>query len=60
MSERACKSCKRLTEEKECVVCKTEDLTRNWKGVLVVYDPESEVAKKAGIAVPGRYALQIF
>ena len=57
--ERACRTCKRLVEGKECVVCKGKDLTRNWKGVVIVYDPESEIAKKTGHTVPGKYALQI-
>ncbi|MCK5474066.1 MAG: DNA-directed RNA polymerase subunit E'' [Candidatus Aenigmarchaeota archaeon] len=57
--EKACRACKRLVEGKECVVCKGKDLTRNWKGVVLIYDPESEIAKKSGHAVPGKYALQI-
>lgn len=57
--ERACKVCKRLTDEKECPVCKSKELTNNWKGVVVIYDPESEIAKKTGHAVPGKYALQV-
>jgi len=60
MSEKACKICSRITEEKECEVCKNKDLTRNWKGVIIVYNAESEMAKKANIAVPGKYALQIY
>ncbi len=60
MSERACKICHRVTEEKECEVCKNKDLTRNWKGVLTVYDPESVMGKKGEYTIPGRYALQIF
>ncbi len=60
MSERACRVCKRLIEEKnECDVCKSTDLTSNWKGVIVIFNAESDIAKKAGIAVPGKYALQV-
>lgn len=57
--ERACKICKRLTDEKECIVCKSKELTRNWKGVLIIFDPESEIAKATGHTIPGRYALQV-
>ncbi len=60
MSEKACKICRRITEEKECEVCKNKELTRNWKGVFIVYDPESVMGIKAECTVPGRYALQIF
>lgn len=60
MSEKACRICHRITEKKECEVCKNKDLTRNWKGVLVVYDTDSVMAKKAEHNVPGRYALQVF
>jgi len=60
MNERACRVCKRLIEEgNECDVCKSTDLTNNWKGVIVIFSAESEIAKKAGIAVPGKYALQV-
>ena len=59
IGEKACKNCKRIVEGKECVVCKSKELTRNWKGVLIIYDPESEIAKISGHTVPGRYALQV-
>ncbi len=60
MNERACRVCKRLIEEgNECDVCKSNDLTSNWKGVIVVFNADSEIAKKAGIAVPGKYAMQV-
>ena len=59
MSERACTVCRRLNEKSECEVCRSKDLTSNWKGVIVVFNIDSEIAKKAGIAVPGRYALQV-
>ncbi|MFH1126655.1 MAG: transcription elongation factor subunit Spt4 [archaeon] len=60
MSEKACRICHRITEEKECEVCKNKDLTRNWKGVLIVYEAVSEMGTKADRAIPGRYALQIY
>lgn len=59
MAELVCKTCKRLVEGKECAVCKSQDLTRNWKGILIVYDSDSELAKKAGQTIPGKYAMQI-
>ncbi len=58
---KACRECKRIVEEgDECVVCGSKDLTRNWKGIVIVWDVESEIAKKLGITAPGKYALQVF
>ena len=57
--ERACKICKHLTDGKECPLCKNKELTRNWKGVVLIFDPDSEIAKATGHAVPGKYALQV-
>lgn len=57
--ERACKVCKHLTESKECELCKSKELTRNWKGVLMIFNPDSDIAKATGHTAPGRYALQV-
>jgi DNA-directed RNA polymerase subunit E" len=57
--ERACKSCRRLVRGNICAVCKTSELTRAWRGVLIVLSQESEIAKEAGITTPGRYAVKI-
>lgn len=59
MSEKACKSCRRLVKGNICVACKSSDLSSNWKGVLVVFDANSEIAKEAGITAPGKYAIRI-
>ena len=58
--EKACKVCKRLTEASECDACKSTDLTRNWKGTIVVYDVEADMAKKSANAIPGKYCLQVY
>lgn len=60
MAEKACEDCNRLVEdETECPVCKSNKLTSNWSGMVVVYDPEdSEIAEKLGISTPGRYAIR--
>lgn len=58
--ERACRRCKRITEGKRCPVCGSEDLTMNFKGKLIVLNVEkSEMAKLAGIAEEGIYALRV-
>jgi DNA-directed RNA polymerase subunit E" len=59
MVERACKTCRRLVKGNVCPACKTSDLTRNWRGVLLVIDSESEIAKEAGISTPGKYAIRV-
>lgn len=58
MAEKACKSCRRIVRGNICPVCKSSDITTNWRGLLVVINPESEIAKEAGITSPGRYAIR--
>ena len=59
MTEKACKSCKRLLKGNLCPACKNSELTSNWKGVLVVFNAESEIAKEAGVTAAGKYAVRI-
>ncbi|OYT43215.1 MAG: DNA-directed RNA polymerase subunit E'' [Candidatus Aenigmarchaeota archaeon ex4484_56] len=57
---RACKICHRLTEDKECPVCKTKELTENWQGIVVIFNPEkSEIAKELGFLESGKYAIKV-
>jgi len=59
MTEKACKSCRRLLKGNLCPTCKSSELTSNWKGVLVIFNAESEIAKEAGITAAGKYAVRI-
>jgi len=60
MAEKACKDCKRIVEDAdECPVCKNNDLSNSWSGLVVIYDDESEIAEKLGIQTPGRYAIRV-
>jgi DNA-directed RNA polymerase subunit E" len=61
MAERACRNCNRIVEDaSECPVCKNNDLSDSWNGLVVVYDPEdSEIAERIGISTPGRYAIRV-
>ncbi len=60
MAEKACKQCHRVVEGNLCPVCKDSQLTTSWKGFIVIADPErSELAKKLGIKIPGKYALRL-
>ena len=58
--EKACVDCNRLTSESQCDLCKGNELTTNWRGLVVVYDPEgSEIADQIGAVSPGRYAVRV-
>ena len=61
MAEKACKDCNRIVEDaSECPVCRNNDLSDSWSGLVVIYDPEeSEIAEKIGISTPGRYAIRV-
>jgi DNA-directed RNA polymerase subunit E" len=57
--EKSCKICKYLTTENVCPNCGNEEFTENFKGVVVVLNPEnSEVAKKLNISNKGKFALK--
>ena len=59
MARRACKICKRIVEKTQCPVCKTNETTTNFQGVVVIFDIESEIAKRLGITAPGKYAIRV-
>jgi DNA-directed RNA polymerase subunit E" len=58
--ELACRRCTAITQGKVCPVCGSEDLTENWKGLVILFEPSgSDVAITLGLKKPGRYALQV-
>jgi DNA-directed RNA polymerase subunit E" len=59
MTEKACKTCRRLVKGNLCPMCKSSAVTTSWKGVLVVFDATSDIAKEAGITAPGKYAIRV-
>ncbi|MGC8699635.1 MAG: transcription elongation factor subunit Spt4 [Candidatus Micrarchaeia archaeon] len=61
MVEKACKRCRLIISQGDvCPLCGSTELTTKWSGYVVVLDAEkSEIAKKLGIKVNGRYALNI-
>lgn len=61
IKEKACRTCRKIIEEgEECPVCKGTTFTTFWKGYIIIVDPEkSEISKKMGIKVPGKYALKL-
>jgi DNA-directed RNA polymerase subunit E" len=57
---RACKKCKRLTVEKNCIYHPEEKTTEEWFGFLMVNEPaHSLLAKSSGITEPGKYAIKV-
>jgi len=60
MVEHACRVCRRLVKGSICPVDKSNDLTRNWKGMILITDPaKSEIAKEAGLTSPGKFAIRM-
>lgn len=57
--EKACKICRRIVKGNICPACKTSELTKGWKGVVIIMNADSEIAREAGITAPGRYAIKI-
>jgi len=58
---KACRECRRVTEEGEkCPNCGSTAFTTFWRGYVIILDPEkSEIAKKMGITISGKYALRL-
>ena len=57
--EKACKSCNSMTEEDKCPLCGT-DTSKEWQGYVVILDhTKSEIARRLGIHVNGKFALRV-
>jgi len=61
MKEQACRKCHRVVGKVEvCPVCKGTSFSADWKGYVVVRDPEnSQIAKALKITQEGSYALRV-
>ncbi len=61
MAEKACKNCKRLVEKgNTCPICKSNELTTSWKGMIIIYDSEtSKLAEEMELNSPGKYAIRV-
>ena len=58
--EFACKKCKALTLGKMCPVCKSTELSKDWSGILLIFDSEkSKIASTLEISAPHKYALKV-
>jgi len=58
--EKACKKCQLIVKGDICPICKESELTSNWKGFVIITNPEkSKIATELSITVPGKYALRL-
>lgn len=58
--QKACKICKKIYEENKCPACESKESTDNFKGRIVVLNPEkSEIAKKINIKEKGNFAIKV-
>ena len=55
--KQVCRNCRRFTTEKVCPVCKSTNLSNSWKGMVIIVNVDSEIAKVLQIETPGKYAL---
>jgi RNA polymerase subunit RPABC4/transcription elongation factor Spt4 len=54
-----CRNCRRFTTEKVCPSCKSTNLSTSWKGMVIILDVNSEVARALNISEAGKYALYV-
>ncbi|MCX6649458.1 MAG: DNA-directed RNA polymerase subunit E'' [Candidatus Bathyarchaeota archaeon] len=60
MPTKACRTCKIITTENVCPVCKGSELSEDFLGFVIILDPsKSQLAEKMSIKEAGRYALKI-
>jgi DNA-directed RNA polymerase subunit E" len=60
MPLKACRTCKIITTENVCPVCKGSELSEDFLGFVIILDPsKSQLAEKMSIKEAGRYALKI-
>ena len=57
---RACRTCKIITDENVCPICKGTELSDDYSGLLIVLGPENSLlAEKLEAKEAGSYALKI-
>ena len=60
MPPKACRTCKVVTEDNVCPVCKGSELSEDFLGFVIILDPaKSRIAAKMAIKEAGQYALKI-
>lgn len=59
---KACRQCKAVIpdEEVKCPYCGSTDFTDEWRGLVIILNPEKScIAKKLGINRQGMFALEV-
>ena len=57
---RACRNCKHISDEAICPICKGNEFSDDYSGLLVVLDPDNSIlAEKLNTSEKGAYALKI-
>jgi DNA-directed RNA polymerase subunit E" len=60
MAPKACRTCKIITQDNVCPVCKGSELSEDFLGFVIILDTsKSQLAEKMKIKEAGRYALKI-
>jgi len=60
MIEKACPECNTISVESACPNCKATNLSDDFAGLVIIFDPEkSAIAKAMKMKVKGRYALRV-
>ena len=60
MSEKACSECHFITKGNMCPKCRSNSMSDDFGGLVIVFDPEgSAIAKSLKVKEKGRYALKV-
>jgi DNA-directed RNA polymerase subunit E" len=60
MNQRACTNCHFITKENVCPKCRSTNLSEDYSGIVIMFDPEnSAIGKAMDIKDKGRYALKV-
>jgi DNA-directed RNA polymerase subunit E" len=58
--EVACRKCKAVTIGKVCPICKSTELSPDWYGIILIFEPsKSKIASLLGIHAAHKYALKV-
>lgn len=59
VKQKACRRCKKIFSGSKCPNCGSEEVSESFKGKIVVFNPESEIAKKLNLKEKGEYAIKL-